>query len=285
MTSGWQKWENDWYYIDSETMRAVKYMQVIDGKTYYFNSDCIRYSGLLTWNADGTKSYFDSNGVMASGWQTWKGDKYYISPSTMRAVKYKQVISGKTYYFESSCAMHTGWLQWNADKKWSYFGSNGVMYTGTHTIDGVKYNFGSSGKVNTRYSTDQSKMLDKIKNYSSKTKYLIAVNRSTHKVGVFVGSKGNWTYKYYWSCVTGASGSPTITGSYYTTGFKRTKLTTDSRAKWATQINGGYFFHSILASESELGKSLSHGCIRLATSNAKWIYNNIYAGTRVVIYG
>lgn len=130
----------------------------------------------------------------------------------------------------------------------------------------------------------QQKMLNKINGYSSKTSYLIAVNLSTHKVGVFTGSKGNWKVKYYWDCVTGASGSPTITGSYYTTGFKRTALTTDSRAKWATQINGGYFFHTILASNSELGKSLSHGCVRLATSNAKWIYNNIKAGTRVVLY-
>ena len=132
---------------------------------------------------------------------------------------------------------------------------------------------------------DQQAMLNKIKNYWSGTRYLIAVNRSTHKVGVFSGSKGNWTLKYYWSCVTGAPGSPTITGNYYTTGFKRTTLTTDSRARWATQIHGGYFFHSILASDNELGKSLSHGCIRLSVSNAKWIYNNISSNTRVVIYG
>ena len=131
---------------------------------------------------------------------------------------------------------------------------------------------------------DQRAMLNRINGYSSGTQWLIAVDRSTHRVGVFKGSTNNWSLQYYWSCVTGAPGSPTITGSYTTTGFKRTHLTTDSRAIWCTQIWGGYFFHSILASESELGQSLSHGCIRLPYSAASWIYNNINAGTRVVIY-
>ena len=132
--------------------------------------------------------------------------------------------------------------------------------------------------------SDQQAMLNKIKGKSSGTSYLIAVNRKTHKVGVFKGSKNNWKLQYYWSCVTGASGTPTITGTYRTTGFKRSSLSTDSRAIYCTQIWGGYFFHSILASNSELGKSLSHGCIRLAYSNANWIYKNIKVGTTVVIY-
>lgn len=132
--------------------------------------------------------------------------------------------------------------------------------------------------------SDQRAMLNRAMGYSSVTNYLILVDRSTHKVGVFRGSVNNWKLQYYWSCVTGAPGSPTITGSYYTTGFKRPSLSTDSRAIYCTQIWGGYFFHSILASESELGHSLSHGCIRLPYTAANWIYNNIYKGTRVVIY-
>jgi lipoprotein-anchoring transpeptidase ErfK/SrfK len=131
---------------------------------------------------------------------------------------------------------------------------------------------------------DKQAMYNKAQGYSSNTGYLFLVDRKTHKVGVFKGSKGNWSYVYYWSCVTGAASSPTITGTYKTTGLKKTVLSTDSRARWCTQINGGYFFHTILASESELGRSASHGCIRLAVSNAKWIYNNIGKGTTVVIY-
>lgn len=131
---------------------------------------------------------------------------------------------------------------------------------------------------------DQQAMLNRIKGNSSGTQWLIAVDRSTHKVGVFKGSTNDWSLQYYWSCTTGAPSTPTITGTYRTTGFKRNALTTDSRAIYCTQIRGGYFFHSILASESELGKSLSHGCIRLPYSAAQWIHRNIYAGTTVVIY-
>lgn len=131
---------------------------------------------------------------------------------------------------------------------------------------------------------DRQAMLNRIKWYSSGTQWLIAVDRSTHKVGVFRGSSGNWSLNYYWSCVTGAPGTETITGEFRTTGFKRSSLSTDSRAKYCTQIWGGYFFHTILASESELGHSLSHGCLRMSYPSARWIYDNIRVGTTVVIY-
>ena len=131
---------------------------------------------------------------------------------------------------------------------------------------------------------DKQAMQDRIWGYSSGTQWLIAVDRSTHKVGVFRGSANNWSLQYYWSCVTGAPSTPTITGTYRTTGFKRTELSTDSRARWCTQIWGGYFFHTILVSEGELGQSLSHGCLRMSYPSAQWIYNNVYAGTTVAIY-
>ena len=153
----------------------------------------------------------------------------------------------------------------------------------------------ASGRENQRFclerttyvppmASDRHAMQDRIWGYGSGTQWLIAVDRSTHKVGVFKGSANNWSLQYYWSCVTGAPGTPTITGTYRTTGFKRTVLSTDSRARWCTQIWGGYFFHTILASDNELGKSLSHGCLRMSYPSAQWIYNNIYSGTTVTIY-
>lgn len=132
--------------------------------------------------------------------------------------------------------------------------------------------------------SDRQAMQNKIWGYGSGTQWLIGVDRSTHRVGVFRGSANNWTLQYWWSCVTGAPGTPTITGYYRTTGGKRMSLSTDSRAKWCTQIWNGYFFHTILNSDAELGNSLSHGCLRMSHPSAQWIYNNIYAGTTVVIY-
>ena len=132
--------------------------------------------------------------------------------------------------------------------------------------------------------SDRQAMQNRIWGYGSGTQWLIGVDRSTHRVGVFRGSANNWTLQYWWSCVTGAPGTPTITGYYRTTGGKRMSLSTDSRAKWCTQIWNGYFFHTILNSDAELGNSLSHGCLRMSYPSAQWIYNNIYAGTTVVIY-
>ena len=132
--------------------------------------------------------------------------------------------------------------------------------------------------------SDRQAMQNRIWGYGSGTQWLIGVDRSTHRVGVFRGSANNWTLQYWWSCVTGAPGTPTITGYYRTSGGKRMSLSTDSRAKWCTQIWNGYFFHTILNSDAELGNSLSHGCLRMSYPSAQWIYNNIYAGTAVVIY-
>ena len=174
----------------------------------------------------------------------------------------KGLIGGRTYKML---------VQAYVDGKWSPFSS----------VDLV-----SVKPCGTNTPTGQQMMSDIANNsgFTSGTSYLILVSRSRHEVGVFRGSFNNWNCIKFWSCVTGAPSTPTITGEYRTTGFKRTNLSTDTRARWCTQINGGYFFHSILASNSELGNSQSHGCIRLAVENAKWIYDNIWQGTKVYIY-
>ena len=174
----------------------------------------------------------------------------------------KGLIGGRTYKML---------VQAYVDGKWSPFSS----------VDLV-----SVKPYGTNTPTGQQMMSDIANNsgFTSGTSYLILVSRSRHEVGVFRGSFNNWNCIKFWSCVTGAPSTPTITGEYRTIGFKRTNLSTDTRARWCTQINGGYFFHSILASNSELGNSQSHGCIRLAVENAKWIYDNIWQGTKVYIY-
>ena len=50
--------------------------------------------------------------------------------------------------------------------------------------------------------------------YSSSTPYLILVNRSTHRVGIFRGWQGNWQSIQYWSCSDGAPSTPTVEGVF-----------------------------------------------------------------------
>ena len=53
---------------------------------------------------------------------------------------------------------------------------------------------------------------------------------------------------------------------------------------------GDYLFHSLPFDESgenivdyTLGTPASHGCIRLAVEDAKWLYDNIDNGTKIII--
>lgn len=231
-----------------------------------------------------------------AGWTSWRGNgtRSTSSGNAIQAMRI-ELTGNLSKYFDVYYRTHVsgyGWMGWA--KNGAPSGTTGLnMNVEAYQIKVVAKGAPAPGTTAKSYSDsdgflgmppDRKAMRDRIIGYGSGTQWLIAVDRSTHKVGVFRGGAGSWSLQYYCSCVTGAPGSPTITGSYRTTGFKRPVLSTDSRARYCTQIWGGYFFHTILASESELGHSLSHGCLRMSYPSAQWIYNNIYAGTAVVIY-
>lgn len=231
-----------------------------------------------------------------AGWTSWcgNGTRSTSSGNAIQAMRI-ELTGNLSNYFDVYYRTHVsgyGWMGWA--KNGAPSGTTGLnMNVEAYQIKVVAKGAPAPGATARSFSDadgflgmppDRKAMRDRIIGYSSGTQWLIAVDRSTHKVGVFRGGAGSWSLQYYWSCVTGAPGSPTITGSYRTTGFKRPVLSTDSRARYCTQIWGGYFFHTILASESELGHSLSHGCLRMSYPSAQWIYNNIYAGTAVAIY-
>ena len=52
----------------------------------------------------------------------------------------------------------------------------------------------------------------------------------------------------------------------------------------AVAIHAGIIHNFMEIKDGRLGINASHGCVRLALSNAKWIYDNIPRGTKVVIY-
>ena len=133
-------------------------------------------------------------------------------------------------------------------------------------------------------------MQQRIQNYSSPTGYLLAIDTSGCRVGVYTGSRGHWEQVAYWLCSPGAYSTPTVTG-VFSVGSKGYYFDSyGSRCFYYTQFYGDYLFHSTLyypsggVMDDRLGMNLSHGCVRLATSNAKWIYDNIPTGTTVVSY-
>ena len=235
----------------------------------------------------------------SANWSSWKSNYSTAGSknSKLRAIKIKLTGDMADYYdvYYRVYVNGYGWLGWakNGEKA----GTSGASYN----ISAVQVKLvakgasapGSTGShfISTSSST-KLKMMVRAQKYSSTSKYLILVDRSAKKVGIFTGKKGNWKLKYYWSCCVGKASTPTISGSY-TVGIK---LYSFGESKgyscyYATQISGNYLFHSVLyypytktIKDGTMGKAVSHGCVRLTLSHAKWIYNNIPKGTKINIY-
>ena len=151
--------------------------------------------------------------------------------------------------------------------------------------------------ANTFYEGDpaQIAMKNKVQGMGSLTNYIILVNRTTHHVGVYKGSKGHWSEVFYSACGDGSRWTPTPEG-VFNVGEKLYNFSDFSTytAWYATQVYGGIYFHSILYAPFEnhpntivdpaLGAAVSHGCIRLSIDKAYWIFRNIPGGTTVVVY-
>lgn len=139
-------------------------------------------------------------------------------------------------------------------------------------------------------STNELMMISKAQSYSSSTKWLVLVDTRNNYFGVFTGKKGNWNLKYYWQCSTGASSTPTVIGQF-TVKAKGYSFGSGYTCYYYTQFYGDYLIHSIkyyqgtfTVMDGRLGMNISHGCVRLPLNQAKWIYNNIPTGTKVVTY-
>ena len=138
----------------------------------------------------------------------------------------------------------------------------------------------------------QRAMQQKAQGYSSNTRYLLLIDQTTRHVGIFTGSKGNWSLNQYWSCSVGAPSTPTVTGEFTVQDKGFYFDSGSARCFYWTRFYGGYLFHSTLyyqnnrfqPMDSTLGAAISHGCVRLQINNAKWIQDNVPYGSKVVSY-
>ena len=167
-----------------------------------------------------------------------------------------------------------------------YNNSKGYIFTPLLSDDGNPpgaYDF-------TYFYTDMIQFVN-TNQIKSPTQNLLITDLKNKLTYVFVlGSDGLWKHLYKWECTVGKPSTPTIQGTFYVTGRKPYFGTDNYRVKYATRIKGAYYYHSILFNaegteviDPRLGMALSHGCIRLATENAQWIYDNILDATAIVI--
>lgn len=165
-------------------------------------------------------------------------------------------------------------------------GANIQVYSDNGTA-AQGWSFLATSYSNTLWDT----MLAKAQNCSSSTRWLILVNTDKCKVGIYSGSKEQgWVCEKYWDCSPGAWETPTVKG-VFTVQSKGYVFGSGYSCYYYTQFYGNYLFHSVLyyqgtrsVMDGRLGQHLSHGCVRLHINNAKWIYDNIPRGTRVLSY-
>ena len=142
-------------------------------------------------------------------------------------------------------------------------------------------------KINVNYNATDYVNLN---NFSSATNYFILVDLKNFKVNIFEGSTNNWKLVHSYLCTIGKKSTPTPKGNY-TIGMKGLYFGVNKGYKcwYYTQFKGNYLFHSIIYNldgsvrDGRLKMALSDGCIRLTKINAKWIWDNIPRGTKVVI--
>lgn len=237
--------------------------------------------------------------VQDFGWQNWTstgniagttGQGKHIE--AMRIKLTGEVAKYADVYYRMHVA-NFGWLGWA--KNGQDAGTSGYGYqVEAIQIKLVPKNTAAPGSTSNAFKKApprvENEMQARANFYSSSTPYLILVNRSTHKVGVFRGWQGSWQNVFYWDCSDGAPSTPTVEG-IFTVGIRGYYFDSGaSRCYWYTQFRGNYLFHSVLYNKNgtlrdgRLGMPLSHGCVRLDINNAKWIYDNIPSGTTVVVY-
>ena len=113
---------------------------------------------------------------------------------------------------------------------------------------------------------------------SSKTDYLIWINKSTYTVNVFLGNQGNWHLIKEFPCAIGAPETPTITGTFT---YYQWEAAWNYDAYYVGPVmrfyGNGYAIHSTKVKydgtdyDGRTGVGISLGCVRLRPENMNWL--------------
>lgn len=128
--------------------------------------------------------------------------------------------------------------------------------------------------------------------------YMLFVNRKQNIVTAYKkDANGDYTVPVRaMICSVGNEQGETPVGTFHTTARYTWRLLVGGvYGQYATRITGPILFHSVpylsqnkgnldYKEYNKLGVPASHGCVRLAVADAKWIYDNCPPGTPVKIY-
>ncbi|MBE6016113.1 MAG: L,D-transpeptidase [Lachnospiraceae bacterium] len=301
--------ENGWWYckggevqFDYTGIRNNKngWWRIVNGKVD-FNCNTVEENEYGWWYCKGGRVQFGYTGIQQNRYGWWRivNGKVDFGCNTIEENEngWWYCQGGKVNFDYTGFGYNkNGW--WYVENGKVTFKKNGTIYG---SINGVVDNW---KVVNSKVSVNERLMEIKAQSYSSSTNWLILVDCSSNNLAVFYGKKGSWSLQAIWRTTTGAGSTKTPKGvfqiQYKTYSFSGPDTINPLvysnplcyTVYYASNFaSGGYFIHSTLYRyqswvdmDPSLGGHVSHGCIRLATKNAQWIYNNIPYGTTVVTY-
>ena len=242
-----------------------------------------------------------SSHVQGIGWQNWvSGGEVSGTVGQSRRVEAVKIrLTGNmTKYFDvwyRAYCQDYGWMGWTCNGQPA--GTSKVGYRlESLQVKIVPKGAGAPGSTSYPFtdqpamSYEMRSMLNRANWYSSKTGWLVMVDRTNCRLGVFRGARGSWRYAQHWACSTGAPGTPTPAGEYSVTG-KGYSFGNGYTCYYYTQFYGDYLIHSgtyyqgtFRVMDDRMGMHISHGCVRLLLDRAKWVWDNVPIGSKVVIY-
>lgn len=282
-----QGWNEDKtsYYEDGKKVTGV---YTIDGKLYLFSKAGKLYQYVGQKTIGGAVYYFSKDNSLETGVVAVKKNSYYFQKKTGKRYEKAGIhkVDGAIYFFSEKHALKKGWTR-NAEKKKMYFSKKTYeAYTGWNYVGKYKYYFDKKGQL----CQDVRKKLGKQKSYN------IKVNRAASCVTVYAkdGKRGYTIPVVSFVC---SAGNDTPIGTFKIRDKLRWhELMGPCWGQWCEHLTDSILFHSVYYNEScnnrtlctsaynRLGTIASHGCIRLAAGDAKWIFDNCVKGTKVKIY-
>lgn len=323
-TSGWvvtKKYDGGWqrYYVDAVTKAATSGFFTVAGYGDVFGQPetGIILRGALPFGSSVILADNDGKLPTETGWLITSAygqgvQRYWIEKiyGQYKGVKpgystagYAHITTAEGYVLRNGVQV-IGNKAYQADND----GKVKEVAIGWTTINGQRYYRRLDGSLvqvtNAGYSAWKG-----VQSYFSGTGYIITIDNSACRVCVFTGSQGNWMPFSDWTATVGTTpekgGDDTFGVTFRGVSHVRKKGYVMGQCPYefywtefyinSAALNGdgeGQRFHSILywdqgrtsVYDGTLGKQASHGCVRLATENAKWIYDNIPIGTTVWSY-
>lgn len=198
-----------------------------------------------------------------------------------------QVVDGVLRYIHGDGSNYTGWGWSGEDGNDRYYFVDSMPVTGWQYIDGYKFYFQEDGRL----LTDVEPVI------GTAGPFAIRINKQMNCLTVYARDGENGFIIPVKSFLTSV-GDDTPTGTFKTPEKYRWRLMiNDVYTQYATRLGAGlpFLMHSIIydapnpfsvwaSTYNNMGIARSAGCIRLVTSDAKWIYDHCPTGTSVTVY-